>query len=98
MLSREDNEILCRVGPGTPMGAVMREYWIPAGLSSELPQPVQKRAVASFCLAHEAHVRQRLAPQPPQNRSSGPAGRKQFEHVGWMGSSSREWARTLNTS
>ena len=37
MLSREDNETLCRVGPGTPMGALMRQYWIPAGLSEELP-------------------------------------------------------------
>jgi nitrite reductase/ring-hydroxylating ferredoxin subunit len=39
MLSHEDNELLCRVGPGTPMGALMREYWIPAALSSELPEP-----------------------------------------------------------
>ena len=39
MLSREDNELLCRVGPGTPMGNVMRQYWIPAALSSELPEP-----------------------------------------------------------
>ncbi len=29
MLSREDNETLVRVGPGTPMGALMRLYWIP---------------------------------------------------------------------
>ena len=39
MLSREDNELLCRVGPGTPMGALMRQYWVPAALSSELPEP-----------------------------------------------------------
>ena len=31
-----DNEILTRVGPGTPMGELMREYWIPALMSSEL--------------------------------------------------------------
>ena len=37
MLSREDNELLCRVGPGTPMGNLMRQYWVPALLSSELP-------------------------------------------------------------
>ena len=37
MLSTEDNELLCRVGPGTPMGALMRQYWIPGALSSELP-------------------------------------------------------------
>ncbi len=38
MLSREDNELLCRVGPGTPMGNLMRQYWVPAALSSELPE------------------------------------------------------------
>src|SRR6266550_2521932 len=37
MLSLEDNEILCRVGPGTPMGSLMREYWVPALPSSEFP-------------------------------------------------------------
>ena len=37
MLSREDNELLCRIGPGTPMGNLMRQYWVPAALSSELP-------------------------------------------------------------
>jgi len=36
MLSKEDNELLCRVGPGTPMGDLMRQYWIPAFVSSEL--------------------------------------------------------------
>lgn len=29
MLSKEDNEALVRVGPGTPMGELMRRYWIP---------------------------------------------------------------------
>jgi phthalate 4,5-dioxygenase len=37
MLSREENELICRTGPGTPMGELMRQYWIPAMLSSELP-------------------------------------------------------------
>src|ERR671933_2423296 len=39
MLSKEDNELLTRVAPGTPMGQFMREYWVPAMLSSELPSP-----------------------------------------------------------
>src|SRR2546429_9108577 len=39
MLKREDNELITRVGPGTPMGNLMREYWVPALLSSELPGP-----------------------------------------------------------
>src|SRR5882757_10338224 len=39
MLSHENNETICRVGPGTPMGNLMREYWIPALPSSEFPVP-----------------------------------------------------------
>ncbi len=39
MLSNEDNALLCRVGPGTPMGDVFREYWLPAIRSDELPSP-----------------------------------------------------------
>jgi phthalate 4,5-dioxygenase oxygenase subunit len=39
MLSKEDNELLCCVGPGTPMGNLMRQYWIPAARSDELPAP-----------------------------------------------------------
>jgi phthalate 4,5-dioxygenase oxygenase subunit len=39
MLSRQDNELLCRVGPGTPMGSLLRQYWVPALMSSELPRP-----------------------------------------------------------
>ena len=38
MLSAEDNELLCKVGPGTPGGAFLREYWLPALRSSELPE------------------------------------------------------------
>ena len=39
MLSPRENEILCRVGPGTPMGNLMREFWIPAFRADELPEP-----------------------------------------------------------
>src|SRR5579871_1087208 len=39
MLSTEENELLCRVGPGTPMGELMRQYWVPGLLSRELPGP-----------------------------------------------------------
>jgi phenylpropionate dioxygenase-like ring-hydroxylating dioxygenase large terminal subunit len=35
-MKAEDNARLTRVGPGTPMGRLMREYWIPACLASEL--------------------------------------------------------------
>ncbi|HLH71594.1 MAG TPA: aromatic ring-hydroxylating dioxygenase subunit alpha, partial [Candidatus Dormibacteraeota bacterium] len=39
MLSERDNELLTRVGPGTPMGELFRRYWLPCLLSSELPAP-----------------------------------------------------------
>src|ERR1700746_3211070 len=37
MLNKEDNDLVTRVGPGTPMGNLFRQYWVPALLSSELP-------------------------------------------------------------
>ena len=36
MTSQSENELLTSVGPGTAMGNVMRQYWLPACLSSEL--------------------------------------------------------------
>jgi len=33
------NEFLTRTGPGTPMGELLRRYWIPALLDWELPEP-----------------------------------------------------------
>jgi phthalate 4,5-dioxygenase oxygenase subunit len=36
---REDSELLIRVGPGTPMGEVMRRYWIPAAFSDQVAKP-----------------------------------------------------------
>jgi len=39
MLSREENNLLTQVGPGTPMGRLIRHYWIPALLSEEISEP-----------------------------------------------------------
>jgi 5,5'-dehydrodivanillate O-demethylase len=36
MLSVEENERMTRVGPGTPMGELMRRYWHPIATSQEL--------------------------------------------------------------
>jgi len=36
MLSVEDNELLTRVGPGTPMGELLRRYWQPVAAAGEL--------------------------------------------------------------
>jgi phenylpropionate dioxygenase-like ring-hydroxylating dioxygenase large terminal subunit len=39
MLTAEDNTMLTRVGAGTPMGELMRRFWIPALLSHEIAEP-----------------------------------------------------------
>src|ERR1700721_1642220 len=39
MLPSKENELITRVGPGTPMGDTMRRYWMPACLSSEIAEP-----------------------------------------------------------
>src|SRR5215475_4154871 len=55
MLSREDNELLCRVGRGTPTGDLLRQYWIPALTTSELPErdgaPVRVRLLGENLIA-----------------------------------------------
>ena len=39
MISKEENDLLCRTGPGTPMGNLFRRFWLPVALSRELPKP-----------------------------------------------------------
>jgi phthalate 4,5-dioxygenase oxygenase subunit len=39
MLTPEENETLCRVGPETPMGKLLRRYWVPAFQLADLPEP-----------------------------------------------------------
>ena len=39
MLSPADNDLLTRVGSGTPMGELMRRYWIPAAFSHQIEKP-----------------------------------------------------------
>lgn len=34
--TKEENQILTRVGPGTPMGELLRRYWWPVGISADL--------------------------------------------------------------
>ena len=39
MLSAQDNEMITRTGPGTPMGEYLRRFWMPALLSEEIAEP-----------------------------------------------------------
>src|SRR5215813_5635454 len=55
MLTKEDNEALTRVGPGTLMGSLLRRYWQPVLYSSELPDrdgtPVRVRLLGEDLVA-----------------------------------------------
>ena len=39
MLTPQDNELLVRVGPGTPMGQLFRRFWTPILMSEEIAEP-----------------------------------------------------------
>ncbi len=55
MLKPEENDRISRVGAGTPMGTLMRRYWLPAALSEELPEvdgaPVRIRILGEDLIA-----------------------------------------------
>jgi len=38
-MTNADNQFLTRIGPGTPMGDLLRQYWVPALQSTDLPAP-----------------------------------------------------------
>lgn len=48
MLKQEDNDRLTQSGPGTPLGGLMRSYWQPAGLVSEMPTERPVKAIRLF--------------------------------------------------
>lgn len=45
MLTHEDNETLVRVGAGTPMGTLMRQYWLPFLKSSDVTKDGQPHRI-----------------------------------------------------
>jgi len=45
MLSKEENELITRTGPGTPGGELLRRYWQPVGLAQELTDERPKKRV-----------------------------------------------------
>lgn len=55
MLSQKQNDDLTRIGPGTPMGALLRSYWIPLLYSHELAEndgaPVRVRLLGESLVA-----------------------------------------------
>ena len=55
MLRKEQNDLLCQTGPGTPMGNLFRCHWIPALLAEELPEndcpPVRVKLLSERLIA-----------------------------------------------
>lgn len=55
MLTAQDNELLTRTGPGTPMGELFRRFWQPVALSCELPEndcpPIRVQVLGEHLLA-----------------------------------------------
>src|ERR1700730_9366254 len=39
MLSKTENDLITQTSADTPMGELMRRYWLPALLSEEIPEP-----------------------------------------------------------
>lgn len=59
MLSREDNELMCRVEGDAPMGKMLREhYWVPAAISEKLVaggKPLRCRLIGRDYVLFRAH-------------------------------------------
>jgi len=55
MLRSDINELLTQTGPGSPMGELFRQYWIPALLAEELPEndsaPVRVKILSERLIA-----------------------------------------------
>jgi hypothetical protein len=45
MLTREENELLTRTGPGTPAGELLRRYWHVVAAASEITEEKPKKKV-----------------------------------------------------
>src|ERR1051326_7516613 len=55
MLSKQDNDLLCRTNAGTPMGELFRRFWMPALVPGELPHadcdPIRFRILGEDLIA-----------------------------------------------
>jgi nitrite reductase/ring-hydroxylating ferredoxin subunit len=84
MLSREDNALLTRVGPGTAMGTLFRRHWLPFMLADELvaEAPPKRVRLLGECLVAFRDSRGRpglLGEHCPHRRASLYFGRNEAE-------------------
>ena len=74
MLTREENELLCRVEGDAPMGQLMRRHWTPVCLVEEVAEPVTP--------APESPAENTATPpaaSPQSTRDSAAAGPASFQ-------------------
>lgn len=93
MLTKEQNELLTRTGPGTPCGEFMRRYWQPVALSEELsadtPIPVRIMSENLVLYRGESGKPALLGLRCPHRGADLSYGRIEGEHLrclyhGWL--------------
>jgi 5,5'-dehydrodivanillate O-demethylase len=77
MLAQSENETLTRVGPGTPAGELLRRYWHPVAMATELSEENPAKAVT---LLGEKLVVFRLPPKPGETRPRYGLVEEQCQH------------------
>ncbi len=68
MLSPEDNELVTRIGPGTPMGAVLRRYWIPALVAAGIGGARRRAGARAIARRKAPRVSRQSRPGRPRRR------------------------------
>ena len=68
MLTKQENERLTQVGPGTPGGELLRRYWQPLFAARRARTDLRQTFVLLF--GQHAVISQK-APRPPQRISQG---------------------------
>ena len=48
MLSKEENDLLCLTGPGTPMANLFRRFWLPVALRASCRNRIVRLCVSEF--------------------------------------------------
>ena len=64
MLSIEDNKLLTEVGPGTPMGDLLRRYWQPVCALDEISEPLPHEGADDHGRGPGRVLRPRWPPRP----------------------------------
>lgn len=77
MMPAQENELLTRVGPGTPAGEMFRRYWLPVGISKEVSTPRKLRVLGEdlVLFRNDAGVPGLIGQQCPHRLTSFEYGR-----------------------